>query len=76
MNAAHYDHQKLAKFREAKLTQKELAKQLGVVEMTIYRAENGIGASYELLLQICTAIGVDIREILRVESVKNFSPVI
>jgi len=73
MNATHYDHKKLAKLREEKITQKELAEQLGVVEMTIYRAENGITASYELLLRICNAIGADIREILTVESTKNFS---
>lgn len=76
MNGTHYDHQKLAKKREEKITQTDLAKRLGVVEMTIYRAEKGINASYELLLNICNEIGLDIREILKVEAVKNFSSAI
>lgn len=69
MNANHYDHEKLARIRVKKYTQKELAEKLGVVEMTIYRAEKGINVSYELLLDICNAIGANIREILLTETV-------
>lgn len=72
MNAEHYDHEKLARLRSEKLTQKDLAEQLQIREMTVYRAEKGINVSYELLLRMCTILGVDIREILKVEPAKKF----
>jgi DNA-binding XRE family transcriptional regulator len=64
MNAEHYDPRKLVEARKAKFTQKELADKLNVKEITIYRAETGKITSYELLLEICKAVELDIREIL------------
>jgi transcriptional regulator with XRE-family HTH domain len=69
MNATHYDHRRLKQLREKKFTQKELAEELGVVELTIARAENGKSTSYELLLDMCQKIGIDVREILITASV-------
>jgi transcriptional regulator with XRE-family HTH domain len=71
MNAEHYDHEKLARLRSEKYTQKEVAEKLQIAELTVLRAEKGRGASYELLLSFCTLLGVDIREILKIEPVKN-----
>jgi DNA-binding Xre family transcriptional regulator len=73
MNAEHYDHEKLAQLRQGKFTRAELADALQITEMTVHRAEAGKGVSYEVLFRICTLLGVDIRDILRVEPEKNFS---
>lgn len=74
MNASHYNSAKLALAREQKqLTQKNIAEKLGVTEMTVYRAEKGINASYELLVKFCELVDLDIREILVLDKAKNFS---
>lgn len=75
MNATHYNPDQLAKLRESKFTQKQLADRLGVTEMTIHRAEKGVSVSYELLTDICREIGVDIKEILLSTAAKNFSSI-
>ena len=72
MNSNHYNPAKLAKLREKKLTQRQLADKLGVTEMTIYRAEKGERVSYELLSSICIQIGVDVKEILISTPAKKF----
>lgn len=74
MNAEHYNPELLATARKKKLTQKELAEKLDVTEMTIYRAEKGQGASYELLSDICREIGIDVKDILISTPNKIFCP--
>lgn len=64
MNAEHYDNEKLAKKRAEKFTQAEFAAELGKSEMTVNRAEKGKQISYELLLEMCRVLELDIREIL------------
>lgn len=71
MNSTHYDPIKLTQLREGKMTQKQLAAVLEVTEMTVYRAEKGSSASYELLLKICGIFGVDIRDILTPEKAEK-----
>lgn len=73
MNSHHYNPTKLAKFRETRITQKELTEKLGVSEMTIHRAEKGVSVSYELLSSTCQEIGLDIKEILLSTPTKNFA---
>lgn len=75
MNAEHYDLTLLAEARRKRFTQQQLAEKLDVTEMTISRAEKGQGVSYELLLAICTEIGVDITTILRPPASKIFCSV-
>jgi transcriptional regulator with XRE-family HTH domain len=65
MNREHYDPQKLAELRKAKMTQTELAEAIGVAEMTVQRAESGNGGvRYEILAKICEELQIDIREVL------------
>lgn len=72
MNAEHYNPTILAEARKKKFTRKELAETLDVAEMTIYRAEKGLGASFELLSDMCREIGVDVKNILVSTPDKNF----
>jgi transcriptional regulator with XRE-family HTH domain len=72
MNSTHYDPIKLKDAREKKFTQKQLAEKLGVTEMTIYRAETGQNVSFELLSDICSEVGLDVKKILLPTSGKNF----
>lgn len=73
MNTEHYSPEILAAERKKKITQKELAERLGVTEMTIYRAESGQNVSYELLVDICHEIGIDIKKLLlSTEPKKNY----
>lgn len=54
MNSRHYDPEKLKKLREDKdLTQEQVAVTLNVHRQTIFRAEAGQNASYELLCALC-----------------------
>jgi len=73
MNSEHYDPIKLASHRKTRMTQRQLAKKLGVAELTITRAETGAGVSYETLSDICKEIRLDIKEIIISTSEKNFS---
>ena len=60
MNASHYDPQKLIDLRKQNsLTQDELAKLVDVDRQTIYRAEAGRAASYELLCAIADLFKID-----------------
>jgi transcriptional regulator with XRE-family HTH domain len=54
MNFRHYDPGKLKELREIKgLTQEQVAKHLGINRQTVFRAETGQSASYELLCDLC-----------------------
>jgi DNA-binding XRE family transcriptional regulator len=64
MNAAHYNPEILASARKAKFTQKEIAEKLNVTEMTIHRVETGQAASFELLSDMCSHLGLDVKDIL------------
>ncbi len=69
MNALDYNPNLLKAARKKKLTQEQLAKRLGVTEMTIYRAENGKSVSYQLLSKICSEIGLDVKKVLVTQAV-------
>lgn len=54
MDARHYHCEKLGEARELLgKTQQDIADELNVDRQTIYRAEAGKAASYELLVQLC-----------------------
>jgi transcriptional regulator with XRE-family HTH domain len=54
MDVRHYDPAKLAEARKVNnLTQQDVANALNVDRQTIYRAESGITASYEILAALC-----------------------
>lgn len=65
MNARHYNHEKLKKVRESQgLTQKQVADALDVDVQTIYRAENGKAAGYDLLCDLCDLYSVSILSVI------------
>jgi transcriptional regulator with XRE-family HTH domain len=71
MNAQHYDCDKLKELREARqLTQLEVAEHLSLNRQTVYRAEAGISASYELLCDLCALYGADVLTLLRPQRVE------
>lgn len=54
MNSQHYYNKKLVDARELLgKTQQDIADALSVDRQTIYRAEAGTNASYELLVRMC-----------------------
>jgi transcriptional regulator with XRE-family HTH domain len=66
MNAQHYDCDRLKELREAhRLTQLEVAERLGIDRQTVYRAEAGKSASYELLCGLCALYQEDLLTLLR-----------
>lgn len=53
MDSRFYDHEKIARARAKKgITQRQLADLTGTKVMTIYRVENGLSCSPELLAEI------------------------
>jgi transcriptional regulator with XRE-family HTH domain len=65
MNASHYDHEALERLRESKnRSREEIAQEIGVKRMTLYRAEKGIVASYELLCALARCYGVPVTSFL------------
>lgn len=71
MNANHYDPEKLKQLRSQKskgvtseITQQMVADALGVQRQTIYRAENGIDVSYELLCELAAYYDVEVVSLL------------
>lgn len=65
MNSQHYNPEKLKQLRESKaLTQKQVADQLGIDRQTIYRAESGQSASYELLCSLAEMYEVEVTSLL------------
>jgi transcriptional regulator with XRE-family HTH domain len=70
MNARHYDHDKLKKLRESRnLTQKQVAVAVNVDRQTVYRAEAGDQAGYDLLCDLCELYGVSILAVIRPQRV-------
>ena len=65
MNDNHYHPEKLAEIRKKVGTQEEVARRLGITNITLSRAENGKNASYELLCAISNLANTDVREILK-----------
>ncbi len=72
MNATHYDPEKLKRLRVEKslrdgkdITQQIVADALEVQRQTIYRAENGLDISYEMLCSLGRYYGVDVLTLLR-----------
>ncbi len=66
MNTKHYDPEKLKRHRELEgLTQEQVATRLNVHRQTIYRAESGIAASYELLCSMCELYNAPVLSVLR-----------
>lgn len=54
MDQTHYDHRKLEEARNLLgKSQQEIAEEIGVDRQTIYRAEAGKNASYDLLVKLC-----------------------
>ena len=54
MDQTHYDHRKLEEARSLLgKSQQEIAEEIGVDRQTIYRAEAGKNASYDLLAKLC-----------------------
>ena len=71
MNAQHYDCDRLKELREfRRLTQAEVADRLGVNRQTVYRAEAGVSASYELLCDLCALYQEDVLTLLRPKPVE------
>jgi transcriptional regulator with XRE-family HTH domain len=71
MNAQHYDHDRLKEMREGRrLTQLEVAEQLEIDRQTVYRAEAGKSASYELLCDLCDLYQEDVLTLLRPRQVE------
>jgi transcriptional regulator with XRE-family HTH domain len=71
MNAQHYDCLRLKEIREARrLTQAEVAERLGINRQTVYRAESGASASYELLCELCALYQEDVLALLRPQRVE------
>jgi len=65
MNATHYDHAALERLRESKnLSRAEVANEIGVKRMTVYRAENGAFVSYDLLCALARLYGVPVTSFL------------
>lgn len=65
MNDAHYDHQRIkALRREHKLTARQLAAEVGVKPVTIFRVESGKHASYKLLCILAHRFGVPVTSLL------------
>jgi transcriptional regulator with XRE-family HTH domain len=59
MNGKFYNHDLLARVREAKYTQEQFAEVLNISPITLSRLENGRNASYELILRACQALDLD-----------------
>jgi transcriptional regulator with XRE-family HTH domain len=71
MNAQHYDCDRLKEIREERgLTQLEVAERLGIDRQTVYRAEAGKSASYELLWDLCSLYQEDILTLLRPQRIE------
>lgn len=71
MNARHYDHSKLKELRKSRdLTQDQVAEALNVDRQTIYRAEGGLTAGYDLLCDMCDLYGVSIISVIYPRRVK------
>lgn len=71
MNATHYNPDMLKQLRTEKsradnteITQQIVADALNVQRQTIYRAENGIDVSYELLCDLASYYGVEVISLL------------
>jgi len=65
MNSQHYNADKLKQLREGKgLTQNQAAEALSVDRQTIYRAEAGLSASYELLCSLADLYEVEVISLL------------
>jgi DNA-binding XRE family transcriptional regulator len=70
MNAQHYNPDKLVKWREETgETQDKIAEKLNVDRNTIYRAEAGKVASYELLANLCKIYGKSMHDLIYAEPV-------
>lgn len=72
MNATHYDPEKLKKLRVEKsardgkdITQQIVADALEVQRQSIYRAENGLDISYEMLCSLADFYEADVISLLR-----------
>lgn len=71
MDAQHYDSNKLKGLREERrLTQLEVAARLDLNRQTVYRAEAGLSASYELLCDLCNLYAVDVLTLLKPQLVE------
>jgi len=65
MNSRHYDQVRLRGLRESKgLTQKQVAESLNINRQTVFRAESGVSASYELLCDLSDLYEADVITLL------------
>jgi transcriptional regulator with XRE-family HTH domain len=65
MNSQHYDCEHLKSLREAKgLTQKQVGEALDIDRQTVFRAESGVSASYELLCALADLYEVEVVSLL------------
>lgn len=61
MDSRHYNNEKLKQLRESRnLTQKQVAEVIGRDRQTVFRAESGQSASYELLCAFAQVYSVDV----------------
>lgn len=65
MDLRHYDPAKLIAAREEEgKSQEEIAAALNVNRQTIYRAEAGKNASFELLAAYCALYGIPVTDVI------------
>jgi DNA-binding XRE family transcriptional regulator len=65
MDSRHYDPAKLIAAREGDgKSQEEIAKALNVNRQTIYRAEAGKNASFELLASYCAIYAIPVTDVI------------
>lgn len=58
-----FDHEKLARLRKEKYSQKVFADLVPIDTVSLSRIENGHSGSYEVILRICQLLGVDSKDI-------------
>lgn len=74
MDLRHYDPKQLVEAREKDgKSQEELATLLNVNRQTIYRAEAGKSASFELLADYCRIYGIAVTEIIKPHPEKDLA---
>lgn len=65
MDSRHYDPAKLASGRRsANLTQQQVAEAINKDRQTIYRAEAGTNASFELLAELCRLYKIPVTDVI------------
>lgn len=66
MDSRFYDHEKIARARiKNGITQKQLADLTDTKVMTIYRVENGLSCSPELLAEIAQHLGLSYKSLIK-----------